>query len=999
LDPIEPYYEASSTMTEIDLSDKVPEMRPCNGPPSLFMINGCGLTVYGRRDYDSETGTYLKTHVFCLLFIPIIALRAYRVADAGNGGWFFIGKEPLSGLARLWNLLLVGGTLTAIGAVLVGKHFNSPDAVAQRKLARANELFEKREVQAAADLWEEVAGSGTKHAGEAKRRMKQAWDHTASEGSVEDAAVILPVAMRMADEGRWMGDQEDLYTAAVELANRRAKTDLRSAIEILNAVERLAPDEETCNADRRPLLESAVKEFPNAPEFASELAAMYEAAGSLDKCEAVLAPHADRLGAAEGARILGQILVSKGEFDRAHALLVPYVTERLDSLKQAEERYNNACTAAQQRAIDDLQQQRGPRSFYQKYDAAATDEEREALVGEYVFAQLRGDRDVADSQKRMAEQATVVSVALQLGMVMLRRAQDMSSPEARQKELENAEKVFLALAGVAGEADEYRLYMGQVKYWLGKHDEGRALFDELLTAHNRSSGMLLAVARMLRDVGVTSEARTLVEEADESSSDEQQRYAAAQLRALVRVDLDDEILWLGRCAPSDMNAKASLATAQGHRAIREGRDDDAARHLREGIALYGKQTENSSALNNAALAYFSLHQVTGDKAEFNRGVEYVERAVALEPSSSILLFNAASVVLEAVALDLVSSKIDVGRLKFPAELGMLSYLHNDDAGQRAVIEQLVKHPRTEKALEYLDQAMLLAPKNATIAARAIAFHAVTRDAGRLRELLQRLDDVELDLADIIESSNRYYRGEKDDVRRQEIAAATGRLQAALGGINKAADPASFAVAAAEQANRRMRAAGFGDAAVDEDEIVQLAEAAVAAAASEATEDTLIDALLFRASRRLADEHAEYAQMLEKGRRSVGHSYLVIVTVWRGGPLRDAVQANPDVQRVMSRFIERRRRYPDYRGVRAWALLQHAHPEEAQKVADAVRADEASQLTRALAFSLAPTSGTAAYELCWSRQILGKGEEALEPLRRCAELGTPLPHPVQFRAKD
>ncbi len=61
-------------MTEIDLAEKFPHMRPCKKPPSLHLMNGCGMTVCGRRDYDEETGTYVKTHVFCLLLVPLVAL-------------------------------------------------------------------------------------------------------------------------------------------------------------------------------------------------------------------------------------------------------------------------------------------------------------------------------------------------------------------------------------------------------------------------------------------------------------------------------------------------------------------------------------------------------------------------------------------------------------------------------------------------------------------------------------------------------------------------------------------------------------------------------------------------------------------------------------------------------------------------------------------------------------------------------------------------------------
>lgn len=47
------------------------------------------------------------------IFVPVLALRAYRVADAEHG-WYFIGREPLSGFARMWNVLV----LAAVAAVV-----------------------------------------------------------------------------------------------------------------------------------------------------------------------------------------------------------------------------------------------------------------------------------------------------------------------------------------------------------------------------------------------------------------------------------------------------------------------------------------------------------------------------------------------------------------------------------------------------------------------------------------------------------------------------------------------------------------------------------------------------------------------------------------------------------------------------------------------------------------------------------------------------------------
>jgi hypothetical protein len=105
-------------MSESDLSSRFPNLRPIHKVPSLGTVNGIGTAVYGSRDHDPETGTYVKTHGFVVLFVPIVSLGAYRVADAPQGGWYFIGREPLSGLAKLWNLCVL--LLVLGGAGLIG---------------------------------------------------------------------------------------------------------------------------------------------------------------------------------------------------------------------------------------------------------------------------------------------------------------------------------------------------------------------------------------------------------------------------------------------------------------------------------------------------------------------------------------------------------------------------------------------------------------------------------------------------------------------------------------------------------------------------------------------------------------------------------------------------------------------------------------------------------------------------------------------------------------
>src|SRR5438045_2861442 len=128
-------------------------MTPIKSPPKMFRVNGCGVALYGKRDMDAETGAYVATWCLSLLFIPIFAFRAYRVARAQRG-WYFLGREPLSGLAKLWNLSLISAIIVAIGAVQYGIYTSTPSYKAKRQMAAARSLVSQGHLAQAARTYQ-----------------------------------------------------------------------------------------------------------------------------------------------------------------------------------------------------------------------------------------------------------------------------------------------------------------------------------------------------------------------------------------------------------------------------------------------------------------------------------------------------------------------------------------------------------------------------------------------------------------------------------------------------------------------------------------------------------------------------------------------------------------------------------------------------------------------------------------------------------------------------
>jgi hypothetical protein len=148
------------------LQARFSNLEPIETPPTLFLLRGqgfpaiasrnhdinligwsgnstygTGVSVVGERDADEETGTYITTLGLFVVGIPIVFRRAYRVLEWKTGlrkvsapedqltsaivrycelrgDWYFIGREPLSGLALTWNVIVALGVLWLILKIL-----------------------------------------------------------------------------------------------------------------------------------------------------------------------------------------------------------------------------------------------------------------------------------------------------------------------------------------------------------------------------------------------------------------------------------------------------------------------------------------------------------------------------------------------------------------------------------------------------------------------------------------------------------------------------------------------------------------------------------------------------------------------------------------------------------------------------------------------------------------------------------------------------------------
>jgi tetratricopeptide (TPR) repeat protein len=960
---------------ENELEQRFPNMRPIRSMPTLSTVNGIGCMLIGGRDHDPETGTYIKTHAFCLLFVPLLNLGAYRVANAPQGGWYFIGREPLSGLARAWNWMVLCLVLGGIGLGLWINHTNSPEYQARKKVAEADRLAEAGEVKEAAKLYREVARGSTSEAGTAAGKFKDLLGGPLDGVSLEKA---LPVLRMGAEWDRRKDIQATTFQRGLALAKDKGTAEPQQALAVLDLIAPLAEKQDDFAKERLPLLEKLAASHPDDVAIVSILAVTHERLGDTARCEKLLLPLRDRLGASEGARVLGQIFARQGKDEESFKLLVPYTDEKLQKIETAAQTIKDT-----HETIKRQLNQGNPPNFPLERYKAADKKGRDAIVMEYVQSRLEGDTNYQEAQAVLTRMGPAVDAAMDLGLVRLGRARNMKDPAARREELEKAEKTLLAVRGAAGETVGYNFRLGQVYYWMGKHEQGRKLFDDVLAKQNRSFETLMVISNVLREVGEVADARKLAEEAHGKDVDQKKKWAAALQRSLMYTDNDDRITWLEQSDPSNEHVKADLETARGEQAAQKGLDEEAAKHFREAIDVYARAPENAGTLNNAAIVYGRLYGVTGDVQALDKSLAMFEKAVTQSPGDSILLNNLVGELTQAAARDFIGKRIDIGALRSRGGLSYLRYLYRDAPGQRQFTEAARKHPGVLRALIQADRLVLLAPKGTNSYALAAAMHLFRKDVAALRRLEEALREAGLDHSDDHRELKEQLEGKNEARLKEERKVSVARWEKRVEQLRKGGGP-TFAVAACTLA------AALQDEAGEPDRAVRLVEEAHAASPSRATHDALISALLFRAHQRLGKQNPDYAGLVKRSRRLLGASYLLALSVERGGKLLEAALADKDFCRACDLLKEQGTAFPDDADPWGCVLLRAAHPAAADKMLAALKKDEAGRLARAIGLKLAPTSASAALGSYWTLKLEGKEAEGKAILKACAARGVPLP---------
>ena len=961
-----------------------PEMQPFKSPPSLFTINGFGLGMYGKRDFDAATGTYIKTRCLCAIFIPIFPLDAYRVANAQGRGWYFLGKEKVAGFAKVWRWCVSVGVILAIATAIQTAHTSSPEYRAGKAREKAVALASSGHPFEAADVYQDLLREGIGNAAEWREARSALVRKEISSGDTNRVAAAVHYAdLKKSVPGSPEPLIPDLADRALEAASKCA--DPADAEKILSSFRPETADLTRVHQELRKALESLHGKQPDDQMVRIKLALVREEFGEVDGALDLLTPAAAKLADGEGARLYGHLLLGENRAEEALPHLERYLERRTADWTRAGEMYESAYEAARTRELEGLNMSGGPTGFRARYDAVGKDEQRQ-MVEEYLSGQLAKDRALLAAQDRYRKSTSVVPAIMDLGVARLRIAQAEKDVARRKALLTSAEQAFLTLKSVAGESDEYRLFLGQIYFWSGRETEGRALFDELLASKQRDLPSLYGLANVFRDLGESNDACKLLEEAFPKAKDSNEKTLIISLRAILARSTDERIEWLAKGDGSLPGLEINLLEARGRKAEESGDPEQAKRFYHQALALYEKQDRTSANLNNSALLYRAIYQLDGKQADFEKAARLLSEAVELQPANSILAFNAASSLLDAAVIRVAGERVPAGLLQYDMGISSLQFLYGNEAEKAVVLTALQADPNFRKALAHFWDALLLSPKNTELYAWGVGVFYFIGDEAALERLLAKAAEQEFDFTGQKQDLDRYLKKERDAEMKTAFAAQRerlGKLEAGLKG------PRSKAMVQGPVAAIRLAGYAIGEDPKVESWIADLRHA-LEVAPSSRLRSTVETALEIAALENLAKEDPECAEIIGADRRLLGSSQLLRLLVRARGDLGERVRKHPAVVAAREASYDGVNLFPANFGLDDWLLAEGLHPEADSRLAALYAANKAGILTNHLSLEIQDDGPSALFVMFWTKIHEGDVAGAKELLPRMQAAGLKLP---------
>lgn len=898
-----------------DLQQRFPNMKPVARPPSLFTINGIGVSMYGRRDFDAATNTYIKTRCFCIIFIPVFPLDSYRVADAQGRGWYFLGKEQGSGFASAvrWCMLTLLAVVIASG--MWSAHLHSAPYREKQARATAEKQIQEGRPMDAVETYQAAMNDNLGSYEEWREAMAKILRDEIASGELARAEV----AVRKADSKRKMAGGPLIPDLPDRVLAAAPKYPAEGSIRLLSAFDPAPTDLPKVHAALKKSLEALHASKPEDPEIRIKLALMREEVGEVEGALGLLAPAAGHLGDGEGARLYGKLLMGEGREEEALPHLERYVNQRLDDWKKAELAFERATKSVEQRGIDALESDRVFRISYEK----ANKDEQDRMVNERLVKFVEKDGQFQSARERYQKAAVIAGPIMDLGVARLRMAQASDDAAKRTDLLKKAEEAFLALQSFAGETDEYRLFLGQVYFWSGREPEGRKLFDELLKSNGRDTATLYKLASIFRVLGESNDARDLLDEAYPKATEENIKSSIVGLRSMLCRTTDEKIEWLSRISAPTPDIKIKLAEARAEKADGKGDAAGAIRYYREALAGYDAGVRDAVNLNNQSIVYRALYRLEGKREHFETAARLLSEAVELEPSDSIFCANASESLLTAAVLRVVGDKIHPKLLEFDPGLGILRFLYDREAEKDKILVELKADPNFRKALTHYWNSILLAPKEVNNYAFGSEIFGFTRDEESLAKLLAKAAEQDFDFTSSREEREKHRRKEHDEEIRSALKAQLARTEALVKAMD---DPRAKAMGQVFLSSARLGPFVIGEETHVTEWLGELRKA-VKEVPCVSLRTSLTAALHVAVLEKLAANDPECAAIINADRRMLNAGEMLSLLVRAKGPLGERVRKEPLVTEIREAVVSEAVSFPSSFSVDEWLLVEGLHPEK------------------------------------------------------------------------
>ena len=693
------------------------------------------------NENDPLDSSSVQTRVFSLCYLPIFAIDAFRVKkDSYTDRLIFIQKEKLSLFGKVSNTIAILILSTLLASICLVSYSHSDRYKTNTLIAEADKLIQNNKTS------------------QGLKAYLKAYDLVSIEKKpeiVESFALAIFDTFKTNDWKRIKTSSDllihspffdeikdqfpDLHEVAIRRAKQVAEQSPETALVLMKLAEQAAEADLDWRAERRAILETAVvhsKKF-DEPSF-NELSAIYEASGETDKILQLLRPHSHIISGSEMALRLGIAEVNAAHYPQAIPHFASYLAGREQTWISASKHLNRAYSLT----IQNLDNRNAAPSLYESAYQFHTGQQPLVQWQRSLEHAVQSDPKNQTFLDQLKQTRRVPEALMNLAICHLEQAQSETSD--RNEQLHLAESALLRISHIASDSPEYQFFLGQVYYWLGKNQQGKALFDSLAKKFNNNPEQQMTLVTALSDVGRTAEAKELANQAFALAKNENDRQRIAHLRSTISTDLNEQIEWLQKSNQSSPVVKIDLYTAEGNLAISKNKIAAGINLLKKAITGYNKQAESASSLNNCALIHFNIFNATGDTDHYKDGLIKIEKALDLVPNDSVLNSNASTVFFEAACLEIL--KRQAQPILFQQGIGVksLDYLYNSERDYLRLTEQLKAHPYYKKACLFFQRSILLAPQNQSLYLQGASIFAWSRDLQQLNHLKSKLVSSKLD---------------------------------------------------------------------------------------------------------------------------------------------------------------------------------------------------------------------------------------------------------------